>query len=88
MNDAADLTRYNIQAEKFNVALADNTAKTICVIPTGRRCVGCVIAKFIGESDATIDSLNWAVNSGSLVITPQIYSNLSGNAEVLALFAR
>lgn len=88
MNDAADLTRYNIQAEKFNVALADNTAATICVIPTGKTCLGCVVVRFIGADDCTIESLNWSVASGSLVVTPQMTSNKSGNGEVLALFAR
>jgi hypothetical protein len=88
MNDAADLTRYNIQAEKFNVALADNTAATLCVIPTGKTCVGMVVAKYIGASGNTIESLNWSIASGSMVVTPQMTSNGSGNAEILVLFAR
>ncbi len=88
MNDAADLTRYNIQAEKFNVALSDNTAATICVIPTGKTCVGMVVAKFIGASDNTIESLNWSIATGSMVVTPQVTNSSSGNAEILVLFAR
>jgi hypothetical protein len=88
MNNAADLTRFNIQAEKYNVALADNTAATLCVIPTGKTCVGMVVAKFIGQSGCTIESLNWSIASGSMVVTPQMTSNGSGRAELLVLFAR
>jgi hypothetical protein len=88
MNNAADLIQYGLQAEKFNVALADNTAATLCVIPTGKTCRGVVVAKFIGASDCTIESLNWSIASGSVVVTPQMTSNGSGNGEVLVLFAR
>lgn len=88
MNNAADLTRFNIQAEKFNLALADNTAATLCVIPTGKTCVGVVVVKFIGASACTIESLNWSIATGSVVVTPQMTSNGSGEAEVLVLFAR
>lgn len=88
MNNAADLTRFNIQAEKYNVSLADNTAATLCVIPTGKTCLGMVVVKFIGASGCTIESLNWSIASGSMVVTPQMTSNGSGNAEILVLFAR
>ena len=88
MNNAADLTRFNIQAEKYNVALADNTAATLCVIPTGKTCVGMVVVRFIGTSAGTIESLNWSIATGSMVVTPQMTANGSGNAEILVLFAR
>lgn len=88
MNDSSDLARYGIKAEKYNVALADNTAKTLCVIPTGKTCVGMVVVKFIGASGVTIESLNWSIATGSMVVTPQMTSNGSGNAEILVLFAR
>lgn len=88
MNNAADLTPYLIQAEKYNVALADNTAKTLCVVPTGKTCLGMVVVKFIGASGCTIESLNWSIATGSMVVTPQMTSNGSGNAEILVLFAR
>ena len=88
MNNAADLTQFNIQAEKFNVALADNTAATICAVPTGKKCLGMVVARFIGASGCTIESLNWSIASGSMVVTPQMTSDGSGRAEILVLFAR
>ena len=88
MNNAADLTPYMIQAEKYNVALADNTAATLCAIPTGKKCLGMVVVKFIGASGCTIESLNWSIASGSMVVTPQMTSNGSGKAEILVLFAR
>ncbi len=88
MNNAADLTQFNIQAEKFNVALSDNTAATLCAIPTGKTCLGMVVARFIGASGCTIESLNWSIASGSMVVTPQMSGNGSGRAEILVLFAR
>jgi hypothetical protein len=88
MNDAGDLARYKIISEKFNVSLADNTAITLCAIPTGRYCVGMVVARYIGASDNTIESLNWSIATGSMVVTPQMTSNGSGTAEILVLFAR
>jgi hypothetical protein len=88
MNNAADLAQFGLMAEKFNVALADNTAATICAIPSGKRCRGMVVAKFIGASGCTIESLNWSIATGSMVVTPQMTNNGSGNAEILVLFAR
>jgi hypothetical protein len=88
MNNAADLTKFNIQAEKFNVALSDNTAATLCAIPTGKTCLGMVVARFLGASGCTIESLNWSIATGSMVVTPQMTSNGSGYAEILVLFAR
>jgi hypothetical protein len=88
MNNAGDLQSYNIKAEKFNVALSDNTAATLCVIPSGKTCLGAVVVKFIGASAVTIESLNWSIASGSMVVTPQMTSNGSGTAEILVLFAR
>jgi hypothetical protein len=88
MNNMGDLASYNIQAEKFNVALSDNTAATLVAIPTGKTCLGMVVVKFIGASGCTIESLNWSIATGSMVVTPQMTSNGSGNAEILVLFAR
>ena len=88
MNNAGDLQSYNIKAEKFNVALTDNTAATLCVIPTGKTCLGVAVVKFIGASACTIESLNWSIATGSVVVTPQMTSNGSGNGEILVLFAR
>ena len=88
MNNAADLTKFNIQAEKFNVALSDNTAATLCAIPTGKTCLGMVVARFLGASGCTIESLNWSIATGSMVVTPQMTGNGSGQAEILVLFAR
>lgn len=88
MNNAADLIQFGLVAEKFNVVLEDNTAATICVIPGGKTCVGMVVAKFIGASDCTIESLNWSIASGSMVVTPQMTGNGSGTAEILVLFKR
>jgi hypothetical protein len=88
MNNAADLTQFGLLAEKFTVSLADNTAATICVIPSGKTCRGMVVAKFLGASGNTIESLNWSIATGSMVVTPQITNNSSGAAEILVLFAR
>jgi hypothetical protein len=88
MNNAGDLQAYKIKAEKFNVALADNTAATLCVIPSGKTCLGIAVVNFIGASACTIESLNWSIATGSVVVTPQMTSNGSGNAEILVLFAR
>jgi hypothetical protein len=88
MNNAADLTQFGLMAEKFNVSLADNTAATICAIPAGKVCRGMVVAKFIGASACTIESLNWSIATGSMVVTPQMTGNGSGTAEILVLFAR
>ena len=88
MNNAADLTQFGLLAEKFTVALEDNTAATICVIPSGKTCRGMVVAKFIGASENTIESLNWSIATGSMVVTPQITNSSKGTAEILVLFAR
>ena len=47
-----------------------------------------VVVKFIGASACTIESLNWSIASGSVVVTPQMTSNGSGEGEILVLFAR
>lgn len=88
MNSDLDLVRFNLLGEKFNVALQDNTATTLCVIPTGKTCMGMVLAKFIGANAVTIESLNWSIATGSMVVTPQMTSNGSGNGEIIVLFAR
>jgi hypothetical protein len=88
MNSDLDLVRFNLLGEKFNVALSDNTAATLCVIPTGKTCRGVVVAKFIGASEDTIESFDWSIATGSVVVTPQITNSGSGNAEIIVLFAR
>lgn len=88
MNSAATAIQFGLLAEQFNVALADNTAITICAIPVGKTCVGMYVAKYLGATGNTIESLNWSIATGSLVVTPQMTSNGSGNGEIIVLFKR
>ncbi len=85
---SGDLVPSHLKAVRVTVALADNTAATLCDIPTGKQCMGVVIQKFIGASGTTVESYNLAMTSSTVVITPQITSNSSGTAEILILFSR
>lgn len=88
INNSCDIASAGLKAEKYTVALADNTSKTICAIPTGKQCMGIVILKFIGQSGTTIESYNLAMTSSVVAITPQVSSNSSGNAEILVLWKK
>jgi hypothetical protein len=88
INHSGDLAASGLKAERYTVALADNTAKTICAIPTGKRCMGVVILSFIGQSGTYIESYAVAMTSSAVAITPQVTSNSSGTAEVLVLWKK
>jgi hypothetical protein len=88
INHAGDLAAAGLKAERYTVALSDNTAATLCAIPDGEQPMGVVVLKFIGRSGSTIESYNVAMTSSAVAITPQISSNLSGTAELLVLWKK
>ena len=87
-NHSGDLAANGLKAERFTVSLSDNTAATICSIPTGKLCMGVVIMDFIGQSASTIESYAVSMTSSTVTLTPQVTSNLAGTAEVLVLFKK
>ena len=86
MRDAGDLKKWKLGAYKFTVAIADNTAVTLCAAPANKRCYGVVLADQQCDSGAYVESLNWAATTGFVVVTPQVTSNKSGKATFLVLF--
>lgn len=86
MNSAADLVKWKLHAEQFTVAIADNTAVTLCAVPTGKRCYGVALVDQICIGANHVESLNWSAASGSVVVTPQLTNNSSGNAVFIVLF--
>lgn len=88
INHCGDLAAAGLKAERYTVALADNTAATICAIPTGKQCMGIVIMKWIGRSDNTIESYGLTMTSSAVAITPQMTNNSAGTAEILVLWKK
>ena len=86
MRDAGDLKKWKLGAYKFTVAIADNTAVTLCAVPTGKRCYGVVLVDQQCASGTYVESLNWAATTGYVVVTPQVTSNSSGKATFLVVF--
>lgn len=88
INHSGDLAASGLKAERFTVTLTDNSATTLCAIPTGKQPMGVVILDFKGQSASTIESYNVAMTSSVVAITPQVSSNLAGVAEVLVLWKK
>lgn len=86
MNSAADLIKWKLQAEQFTVAIADNTAVTLCAVPTGKRCYGVVLVDQQCRTTNYVEALDWSVASGSVVVTPQVTNSSDGKAVFLVLF--
>ena len=86
MNSAADLIKWKLQAEQFTVSISDNTAVTLCKVPTGKRLFGVVLVDQQCASGNYVESLNWSGTTGSVVATPQLTNNSSGQATFLVLF--
>jgi hypothetical protein len=88
INHSGDLAANGLKAERYTVALSDNTAATLCSIPTGKQCMGVVVLDFIGQSGNTIESYAVAMTSSSVAITPQMTNNSAGTAELLVLWKK
>lgn len=88
INHSGDLAANGLKAERYTVALTDNSATTLCAIPAGEQPMGVVILQFIGQSGSTVESYNVAMTSSAVAITPQISSNLAGTAELLVLWKK
>ena len=85
MRQSGDLNQFKLGAYQFTVAIADNTAVTLCPAPANKRCYGVVLAD--QQCDAAyVESLNWDATTGYVVVTPQVTSNSSGKATFLVLF--
>jgi len=88
MKSHLDLVAFKIHSSQFTVNIADNTAVTICKIPTNKRCLGVVLVDQQCASGNYVESLNWAATTGFVVVTPQLTNNSSGKATFLALFTK
>ena len=87
-NSAGDLQAAGLYCEKFTVTLTDNSATTVCAIPTGKRCMGVVLLKVICEDGYYVESYAVSMTSSTVTITPQFTSNKSGQGEVLVCFQK
>jgi len=85
MRQSGDLNQFKLGAYQFTVAIADNTAVTLCPAPANKRCYGVVLADQQCDG-AYVESLNWDATTGYVVVTPQVTSNSSGKATFLVLF--
>lgn len=86
MRNSGDLKKWKLGAYQFTVAIADNTAVTLCPVPTGKRCYGVVLVDQQCRSGYFVESLNWSAATGSVVVTPQVTSNSDGVATFLVVF--
>lgn len=86
MRNAGDLKKWKLGAHKFTVAIADNTAVTLCAVPAGKRCYGVLLVDQQCRSGYYVESLNWSAATGSVVVTPQVTSNSDGKATFLVVF--
>ena len=89
MRDNLSLKKYKLVGEKYSVAVADNTAVTLCLVPTGKTAYGVVLVNDVLGNGAVISSFAWTISATTVSITPQIEANTeTGNAEFIVLWKR
>lgn len=85
MRHNLDFVQHGLIGERFTIDLTDNTAATICAVPSGKKCRGVVIPECVGGE---VEAINWSAATGSVVVTPQFVSNGAGTCEVVVMFTK